>query len=124
VAERSVLTLEAIDQKLSDIAMTDILDVAELGPPVLDADGNMVRPVMIKGEEDLTSAQRASLKKIKNCKDGGLEIETHDKLKALDMLIKRRSGYIKKEEINVTGNAIQVIACVGDNGRGPKPKSD
>lgn len=124
VATRSVMTLEAVDQELTNIASTDITELIEQGELFQSyneaglPDGAPVQIVQLKPLEELTDAQKASIKKIKPC-TGGVEIVLHDKLKALELLAKRHQGFTEKMDVNVDGN-VQVVAFVGDNGRGPK----
>ena len=123
VAVRSVMTLEKIDQRLSDIAMTDTTDVVEVGDVFtpIDADGCQGEPIQIvtiKDIDKLTEAQRAAIAQIKPCK-GGLEIKLHDKVKVMELLAKRRGGFVEKQEVSHAGN-VQIYTMVGDNGRGPK----
>lgn len=119
-------TLEMVDRKLADIANAEILDVIEIGTksvPVL-SQGEVATyveepDIQIVDESQLTAAQRASIKSIKVVK-GQLHVELHDPVKAMDMLIKRNSGYKETLDVNHAGN-IKVFAATGDNGRGPKP---
>jgi phage terminase small subunit len=119
VAERSVLHLEALDQKLADIVMTDMLDCVEVGAQYTDDKGVLRTPVSIRDPSELTAAQRAAIVSMKSI-DGGLEIKAADKLKAIEMLIKRRGGFTENTNLNITGDNVKVIAMPGDNGRGPK----
>lgn len=124
VAEKSIMTLEEIDQRLTEIATTNIVDIIDLGTKTVPivSNGELITSVdqpevKLKPEEELTASQLASIKSVKVVK-GELHIETHDQIKALDMLIKRRSGYKEIKEINHNGN-VHVFAAVDDNGRGP-----
>lgn len=122
VSKKSCLSLEKIDQILSNIATSDLLDMIEIGErevPIV-SNGELVASttapeIRIRDTEDLTESERSSIKSIKIVK-GDLQIELCDKLKALDMLIRRQSGYKDVSEINHTGN-VQVLAITGDNGR-------
>jgi hypothetical protein len=120
-SERSILTLEAIDAKLTDIAMADLVDVIEIGESYPDDKGVERRDIAMKDPSAMTAGQRAAIVQAKIGADGTLDVKMVDKLKALDMLIKRRGGYTEKTEVNHTGN-VQVVAMVGHNGRGPMPK--
>lgn len=126
VSEGSVMTLEDADKKLTDIATTDAADILEIGTkdmPIYDAKGELVTTieqpdVQLIDKSEMTPAQLASIKSIKVVK-GELHIELHDPVKAMDMLIKRRSGYREVKDVNVNSN-VHVFAAVDDNGRGPK----
>jgi hypothetical protein len=111
--------LETLDQKLADIVMTDILDCVVIGAPIEDLKGVIRTQVTIKHPSELTAAQRSSITSLKSI-DGGLELKTADKLKAIEMLIKRRGGFTDTHNVNIAGADIKVIAMPGDNGRGPK----
>lgn len=117
-AERSILTLEAIDQRLTDIAMTDVIDVCEIGQPVIDEDGIEHTPIRLRHPAELTAAQRAAIASLKTI-DGGVEIKMVDKLKALELLAKRRGGFVNVSDVNVSGGLTTVFAMCDDNGRGP-----
>ena len=125
VAEKSILTLEEIDEKLTGIATTDAMDIVEVGVksvPIV-SQGNIVThedqpEVTIKPDEELTATQKAAIKSVKVVK-GELHVELHDQVKAMDMLIKRRGGYKEVKDLNVKGN-VHVFAAIDDNGRGPK----
>ena len=117
-AEKAVYTLEEIDKQLKDIATTDILDVIEIGEPFFTLAGEKITPVNLKNLGELTESQRASVASIKSTQ-GGIEIKFYDKLKALDMLVKRKAGYTDVIETNGE-TTVHVFANVPDNGRGPK----
>lgn len=123
VACRSIMTLEKIDQRMSDIAMTDVTDVVELGELFYPTgpEGSTSAPVQtisLKDLSKLTPSQRAAIKKIKPC-TGGVEIELHDKVKVMEILAKRRGGFTEKQEVTHSGN-VEVFAYTGFNNRGPK----
>ena len=123
VAIRSVMTLDAIDQRLTDIAMTNVTDVIEIGEVFFPTGpgGSESAPVQmtsIKDFENMTEAQKAAISSIKPV-SGGLEVKFHDKVKVMELLAKRKSGFVDKQEIKHYGK-IETIAFLGDNGRGPK----
>lgn len=122
VATRSVMSLEAVDQELTNIASADVTDVIKVGEWVesIGKRGPIAHPVLevsMVEFDDLTDAQRAAIKKIKPV-PGGVEVVMHDKMKALELLAKRHQGFTEKIDMNVDSN-VQVFAFVGDNGRGP-----
>ncbi len=123
VAQRTIMTLEAADQRLTDMAMCDPTDIIELGTTYKDfKTGLPVKEVRLKNIDNLTEAQKAAIVSIKPV-PGGVEVKMVDKLKALDMLIRRKGGFKDVQELNINGN-VEVFAMVGDNGRGPKKDGD
>lgn len=119
VAVRSAMSLEAIDKTLSDIASVDVTSVVKL-MVVDDPDTGGKRSMMvIKNPEELTAQQRAAISSIKPLGENGFEVKFHDKLKAMEMLIKRKGGFTENVNQNITGGVL-VFANVGNNGRGPK----
>lgn len=125
-ADKSVMSLAEADKYLTELALTDVMDVVEVSEyqkKEADEDGNLIETgeigtsITIKDASLLTKAQKAAIVSIKTT-NGGIEIKLADKMKALDMLIRRKAGYtdvIKSESENV-----HVFAMIGDNGRGPK----
>jgi len=118
IATRSLMTLEAVDQILADIATADVTDIIEMGTYNND-EGLQCGAVSVKDLSQLTKAQRAAIAKIKPIQTGGFEVTFHDKMKALEMLIKRRGGFTENQNVNLSGG-VHIFAHVGDNGRGPR----
>jgi len=118
VVERSTLTLEKIDERLADLAMADIVDMVEIGQDYTDNAGNLRTPVTIKDPATLTPGQRAAITSIKPV-IGGLEIKTEGKVKALELLARRRGGFTEQVDLNIGGH-VKIFANVGDNSRGPR----
>ena len=116
-AVRSTMTLEAIDQSLSDIAMGDIAGVVEIGDPYFNENGDRIQHIIVKDVGDMTATQRACIKSIKSGKNGCIELEMYDKIKALELLAKRRQGFTEKREVELTAKA-EVVTFAGFNGRG------
>ena len=125
-ASAMIMDLHEIDIKLSQIARTEKTEVIQyLSVPLYDIDeqtgeeilmGYRTKPFLVPLEE-LTSRQRDAIKSIKQTKHG-LEVELHDPIKAMDMLIKRKGGYTENVNTNVSGE--NVHAFVPKNNRGPK----
>ena len=119
---KTSLTLEALDARWEEIANVSITDIVNIGEVRYDLDENgeevglPVQTITMASIDDLTIAQRMAIKKIKPCK-GGVEIELYDRTKALDMLTRRRGGLTEKHTVEHQGN-LQIVAYVGDNGRG------
>lgn len=123
VATRSVMTLAKIDERLTDIAMTDVTDVVEIGETCFPtgpggSEGAPVTMVKIKNISELPEDKRCAISSIKPC-SGGLEVKLHDKVKVMEILAKRRGGFKDVQEVQHTGR-VEVFAMVGNNGRGPK----
>lgn len=118
VAVRSAMSLEAIDSALSDIASVNVTDIVRM-LLIDDPDtGGKRSMLVIRNPEELTPQQRAAIASIKPKGELGFEIVMHDKLKALEMLIKRKGGFTENVNQNVNGG-VMIFANVGDNGRGP-----
>lgn len=115
VTSNSIMNLEAADRRITQIASSDPLDVIEIGETYEDKKGSQITQISLK--DNLTMAQRAAIKSIKPC-EGGLEIKFEDKMKALDMIIRRNGGYTDVIKNEVSGN-VHVYAAIADNGRGP-----
>ena len=123
VAQRSVVSIEVMEQVLSDIIMTNLSDVME------NWNGD-VRDL----NKFLTPGQKAAINKVKvkqlKAGDGSdedllscemVEIALADKLKAIDMLMKSRGCYSEKVEHEHTmKNGPMVVIMPGNNNRGPK----
>jgi len=127
VAEKSIMTLEDIDKRLTSIASVGIMDVVKIGEKDItefDNEGNAITrtvpDINLVDDSEITAAQKAAIKSIKVVKNE-LHIELHDSVKAMDMLIRRSVGYKEESTINLKGN-VQVFAAIDDNGRGPKKR--
>lgn len=121
VAQRSVCRLEVLDQILSDIAMAQLSDMTTIEEKIgISDEGNEYSYDSLKINTDLTEAQKNAIESIK-VTDKGKEIKLFSKLKAVDMLIKRREGYndTVKHEHEVKKGPMVVI-MPGNNNRGPK----
>lgn len=125
---QTVMSLHEIDMRLSGIARTQATDVlAYRSDPVFrdDEEGNEVlvgyrSAPYLRPMEELTGRQKDSIKSIKQSKTG-LEVELHDPVKAMDMLIKRKGGYT--ENVNTTTTEKKVHAFMPSNNRGPGSKA-
>ena len=117
-AQRSLMTLDAVDARLTDIAMTDVVDLLEVGTPYENENGDWHTPVNLKNVDELTAAQKAAITSIRANGAGGVEIKCADKLKALELLAKRRGGFKELVDVSLAGN-VHIFANVGDNGRAP-----
>lgn len=125
-ASATIMDLHEIDIRLSQIVRTDKTEVIQYTSiPLYDIDeetgeeyliGYRTKPYLVPLEE-LTTRQRDAIKSIKQTKHG-LEVELHDPMKAMDMLIKRKGGYTENVNTNVSGENIH--AFVPKNNRGPK----
>lgn len=124
-ASAMIMDLHEIDIKLSQIARTEKTEVIHYTSiPLYDLDENgeeyligyRTKPFLVPLEE-LTERQRDAIKSIKQTKHG-LEVELHDPIKAMDMLIKRKGGYTENVNTNVSGDTVH--AFVPKNNRGPK----
>lgn len=121
VAQRTIMTLVAADQRLTDMAMCDPTDIVKIGKSYEDKKtGIPVTMVTLKDVNLLTEAQKAAIVSIKPV-SGGVEVKMVDKLKALDMLIRRKGGFKDVQDININGK-VETFVMIGDNGRGPKEK--
>jgi hypothetical protein len=119
IATRAILSMDAIDQTLTDIATADVSSILNTGMVENPTTGERMAMVTVKNIGELTPAQRASISSIKPMGSAGFAVTFHDKMKALEMLIKRRGGFTENQNVNLSG-AVHVFAHVGDNGRGPK----
>lgn len=109
--ERQIISIEKADEILSDVATTNLVDVLE----VWNGDPATLKSLLPK-------SKHAGLKKIKikTTKIDGetceiVEIAVEDKLKALEMLIRRNNGY--ESDMNKEAQ-VQVIINPGNNNRG------
>lgn len=126
--DRCAMTVEMADNKLTDMINSDVVDVFDKSEEFVDKDGVVQRRGRLKELSSLTAGQRGSITGIKYTANGGFEVKMIDKLKAIDMLYKRRGAYVgggfgggEKVDVNVGsgGNVQMVVAMAGDNGRGP-----
>jgi len=122
IAERSSLTLEKIDERLTDLATANIIDMVEIGEDYTDDNNNPRTPITLKDPMSLTPGQRAAIVGLKTV-PGGMEIKIADPIKALELLAKRRGGFTEQIDVNLTGN-VSIFANVGDNQRGPAEPDD
>lgn len=121
----TVMDLHEIDIRLSQIARTDANEIlGYTSEPILEYSEELGKEIVIGYRtrpylnpiETLDERQRAAIKGIKQTKFG-LEVDLHDPMKAMDMLIKRKGGYT--ENVNTKVETAQVKAFIPDNGRGP-----
>lgn len=118
VATRAVLSLEKIQERLSDIAMTNVTDILEIGETVVDMKtGVPVTIMQMKDVSKLTEGQLAAIKSMEPC-PGGVKVKLHDTVKIMESLAKMQGAFIEKQEITHNGG-VEVFAYVGSNGRGP-----
>ena len=121
----TVMSLHEIDIRLTKIARTEHSEIVRhRSVPVVDIDDESGEEVVagyrttpyLTPLEELNERQRQSIKSVKQTKNG-LEVEVHDPVKAMDMLIKRKGGYTENVNNNVTTDNIK--AFVPKNDRGP-----
>lgn len=121
VARRSVLSLEKIQERMSDIALTNQTDVIDIGPTEVDMKtGLPVTTISLKDAAQLTEGQLAAIKSIEPTQ-GGLKITLYDRVKIMESLAKMQGAYTEKREVtHNAGSGAQVFAFLGSNGRGPE----
>lgn len=118
-ADKVEITQERVLEELSYIAFNDTTDVVQIETTIemnpITEQEEPYQTVIIRNTSELTKAQRRAIKSIKQTKYG-IEVQFHDKEKALELLGRHMKMFTDKVESEVTGD-IQVTLNV------PMPKT-
>lgn len=139
----TVATLHEIDLRLTETMRTDLHEVMgwhsepiydeiweddddeDLDEPIRILKGYRTIPYLLPMDQ-LTERQKRFIKGIKLGKNG-LEVDTKDPEKAMEMLIRRQGGYTDNINSNVKGeieSTVHVFAHMPNNNRGPRDNEE
>lgn len=130
---RTEITQERVLQELAAIAFSKATDYAHVvekkveistdnGPvPVLDQNGDPVlyRTIELELTENLNDTQKAAVASMKKGRDG-LEVKTHDKLKALELLGRHIGMFGGKTDLDMEEQRLRIAALKEKTGEGER----
>lgn len=99
-AEETGLTLQYLDKKLKDMIETDISDLIDTVPMIIEVDGKEItvfRPVVKEDIKTIPKSALSSINSIKMTKEG-IQYSLPDRKAILELAYKRKGGLLEKHE--------------------------